>query len=45
MMRKEDKLTTITVHEEGLVDSAIENLVNGKREELGHTGEYKHIAL
>lgn len=45
MMRPEDRLTTITVHEPGLDDDKIENMVNGLREKAGHTGAYKHIAL
>lgn len=43
-MRKEDRLTTITVQEEGINDEA-EQFVNKKRAEVEHVGDYNHVAL
>jgi len=44
-MRKEDRLTTITVYEKGISDEAIEKIVNQKRAEVQHVGDYKHVSL
>jgi len=45
MMKPEDRLTTITVHEPGLDDDKIESMVNEMRKKAGHSGPYKHVAL
>lgn len=45
IMRPEDRLTTITVHEPGLDDDKIEQMVNELRVKAGLTGPYRHISL